>query len=99
MRPGEYSETREWNAGVYHRVSSPQIAWGMAVLDRLPLEGKELVLDVGCGTGRLTSSLLERLPLGRVMAVDRSVNMLRGAREHLRAFGGRVAFVRADAAA
>ena len=26
---------REWNAPTYHRVSSPQFAWGQAVLDRL----------------------------------------------------------------
>jgi trans-aconitate methyltransferase len=61
--------------------------------------GNELVIDVGCGTGRLTCRVLERLPLGRAIAVDRSANMLRGAREHLRAFAGRIGFVRADAAA
>jgi trans-aconitate 2-methyltransferase len=99
MPPGDRSETREWNAEVYHRVSNPQLAWGTAVLDRLPLVGNELVIDVGCGTGRLTTGLVERLPLGRVIGVDRSANMLRGAREHLRPFGARVAFVRADAAA
>lgn len=90
----------EWNAGVYHRVSNPQLEWGLPVLARLPLEGRERVLDVGCGTGRLTERLLERLPVGHVAAVDRSLNMLRGAREFLSPrHAPHVAFVQADAAA
>jgi trans-aconitate 2-methyltransferase len=91
---------REWNAEAYHRVSDPQLQWGLAVLARLPLRGDELVLDVGCGTGRLTEHLLERLPSGRVVATDLSSNMLDAARAHLlpRA-AGRVHFTCADAAA
>lgn len=91
---------REWNADVYHRVSEPQLRWGLSVLDRLPLEGDELVLDVGCGTGRLTELLLERLPRGRGIGIDQSANMVQTAREYLAArFGRRVGFVQADAAA
>ena len=90
----------EWNAEAYHRVSDPHVAWGMRVLARLPLEGDECVLDIGCGTGRLTERLLERLPRGHVVAVDVSPNMLQVARGHLAArFANRVSFARADAAA
>jgi trans-aconitate 2-methyltransferase len=93
-------DTREWNAGTYHRVSAPQFTWGQAVLDRLPLRGDEVVLDVGCGTGRLTALVAERLPDGRVVGVDLSANMLRTAWQTLpRAARGRTAFVRADASA
>jgi trans-aconitate 2-methyltransferase len=91
---------REWNAQVYHRVSDPQHQWGRPVLARLPLTGTELVLDIGCGTGRLTAELLERLPHGRAVGVDLSSNMIETAGRHLRpAFPAQIAFVRADAAA
>ena len=72
-----------WDAATYHRVSEPQLRWGIQVLARLPLEGSETVLDAGCGSGRLTALLLERLPRGRVIAVDQSASMLEAAREHL----------------
>jgi trans-aconitate methyltransferase len=90
---------REWNAETYHRVSNPQFDWGTVVLDRLPLRGDELVLDVGCGTGRLTEKLLQRLPRGRVLAIDLSSNMLQVARDYLRpSFGPRIQLAIADAA-
>jgi len=89
--------TRDWNADVYHRVSGPQVAMAAAVLDRLELRGDETVLDAGCGTGRVTRLLLERLPRGRVIAVDASAEMVARAREEL---AGRRADVRqADLAA
>ena len=89
--------TAEWDAATYHRVAEPQVTWGRRVLGRLPLTGHETVLDAGCGTGRLTAELLERLPAGRVIAVDASANMLATARQHLRPrFGDRVSFVQTD---
>jgi trans-aconitate 2-methyltransferase len=89
----------EWNSEVYHRVSNPQFEWGKKVLDRLKLKGDETVMDAGCGTGRLTAELLERLPHGRVLAVDVSRNMLQKAEEFLKPrFNGRVRCVEADLA-
>jgi trans-aconitate 2-methyltransferase len=90
---------REWNAEAYHRVSNPQFDWGTVVLARLPLDGHECVLDVGCGTGRLTDRLLERLPQGRVIAIDQSSNMVRVAREYLQQHHRRIQLLVADAAA
>ena len=54
--------------------------WGSAVLERLPLDGSERVLDAGCGTGRVTEQLLERLPTGHVVALDGSAAMIEAAR-------------------
>ncbi len=53
------------------------------VLDRLPLTGDETVLDAGCGSGRVTRLLLERLPRGRVVAVDAAPSMVEEARAAL----------------
>jgi trans-aconitate 2-methyltransferase len=88
--------TADWNATSYDRVADPQTRWGAEVLERLPLEGDETVLDAGCGTGRVTELLLARLPRGRVVALDFSAKMLDQARVRLAPFGDRVTFVQAD---
>jgi trans-aconitate 2-methyltransferase len=74
---------RDWNAASYQRVSAPLEAMGREVLDRLELDGDERVLDAGCGTGRVTAALVERLPRGHVVAVDGSPSMVEQARERL----------------
>jgi trans-aconitate 2-methyltransferase len=90
-------DATEWNAAVYHRVSDPHLTWGARALTMLQVRGDEVALDCGCGTGRLTAELLERLPDGRVIAIDRSRNMLEAARKFLAPrFGDRVTFLRAD---
>jgi trans-aconitate 2-methyltransferase len=89
-------QSREWNSSAYHRLSAPQVSWGKKVLARLKLRGDEVVLDAGCGTGRLTADLLEALAHGRVVGIDLSENMLRLAREHLSGFGSRVTLVACD---
>jgi trans-aconitate 2-methyltransferase len=74
---------RDWNAASYQRVSAPLEAMGREVLDRLELRGDERALDAGCGTGRVTAALVERLPRGHVVAVDGSPSMVAQARERL----------------
>lgn len=78
------SATRDWDASSYHRVSVPHEEWARSVLDRLPLDGDEVVLDAGCGSGRVTGLLIERLPQGRVIAVDGSASMVEKVGETLR---------------
>jgi trans-aconitate 2-methyltransferase len=41
------------------------------------------VLDIGCGTGRVTEELLALVPEGRVLAIDASTDMVALARERL----------------
>jgi trans-aconitate 2-methyltransferase len=70
----------EWDAIEYEELSAPQTRWGAAVLERLDARGDEAALDAGCGTGRVTELLLERLPEGSVLAVDGSGAMVEAAR-------------------
>jgi trans-aconitate 2-methyltransferase len=74
---------REWDGASYDRVSGPQRTLGLQVLERLALSGGEVVLDAGCGSGRITQELLARLPHGRVIAVDESASMVAAARRRL----------------
>jgi trans-aconitate 2-methyltransferase len=87
---------REWDARTYDRVADPMTRWGSAVLDRLPLAGDEIVLDAGCGSGRVTELLAARLPDGRVIALDGSAAMIAAARERLAPFGDRIDYAVAD---
>lgn len=91
--------TLEWDASEYEAVSAPQTSWGANLLEvfleRRGLRGDEVVIDAGCGTGRVTEMLLERLPRGRVLAVDASGAMVEAARRRF-AGDGRVRVERVD---
>lgn len=84
---------RDWDAASYDRVSDPQRDWGVEVLKRLDLRGDETVLDAGCGTGRVTRLLADRLPEGRVIGVDASPSMVEAA---TKALGGDADLICAD---
>jgi trans-aconitate 2-methyltransferase len=71
------------DGATYDRISAPLERIGREVLERLELAGDETVVDAGCGSGRVTQALVERLPRGRVIGVDGSPEMLAAARERL----------------
>jgi len=87
---------REWDARTYDSLPLPHLGWGRRTLARLPLGGGERVLDAGCGTGRDTAGLLDRLPSGSVVALDGSARMLDRLRERLAGRLDRVEVVPAD---
>jgi trans-aconitate 2-methyltransferase len=83
-----------WDASTYDATSAPQQEWATEVLARLEgLAPDATVLDVGCGTGRVTEVLAELVPEGRVLAIDASADMVALARERL---GGRAQVWRED---
>ncbi|MEA2522104.1 MAG: trans-aconitate 2-methyltransferase [Actinomycetota bacterium] len=74
---------RDWDATTYDRLPIPMTAWGATVVGWLDLRGDERVLDAGCGTGQVTALLLDRLPEGKLIALDGSSSMIAAARERL----------------
>jgi SAM-dependent methyltransferase len=73
----------DWDATRYHRVSEPQFDWGQRVIARLKPSAGERILDLGCGTGRLTLEIVKAAggaPAPRVVGLDRSGAMLAVAR-------------------
>lgn len=87
------SGTRDWDGAAYDRISTPQEEWARVTLDRLDLRGDETVLDAGCGSGRVTKLLLDRVPDGHVLAVDASPSMVAEAQL---ALGGRATVWQSD---
>lgn len=71
-----------WDARDYHLHASAQAAWGRDLHARLPLRGDERLLDLGCGDGRLTSELAERVPRGEVLGIDADPDMVAFAQTH-----------------
>jgi len=67
--------SRDWDAATYDRVSDIQLRWALEQLERVVLRGDEVVLDAGCGSGRVTALLAEKLPRGRVYGVDVAPSM------------------------
>jgi trans-aconitate 2-methyltransferase len=69
--------SRDWDAATYDRISAPQQAWAAEQLERLELAGDEVVVDAGCGSGKVTAELVRRVPRGTVYAVDVAPSMVR----------------------
>jgi trans-aconitate methyltransferase len=68
--------TEQWDAADYHEQSSAQERWAKELLQKLRLSGGESVLDLGCGTGRITALFADQLSSGQVVGVDASSDMI-----------------------
>jgi trans-aconitate 2-methyltransferase len=79
----------DWNAAQYHRLSDPQRGWGIRVLERLAPRPDERILDIGCGTGRLTFEIGAEAVIG----TDLSAAMLEQAHAH---YADAASFARAN---
>jgi trans-aconitate 2-methyltransferase len=87
----------EWNASEYDRLSALQDTMAAEVLALLKLKGNERILDIGCGNGKTTAAIAERVPQGSVLGVDASADMIAFAKEHWTADHPNLQFAVADA--
>lgn len=83
-----------WNADQYTKFSDHRDRPFFDLMARVSHTDPAQVVDLGCGTGHLTASLLTRWPDSRVVGVDSSPEMLEKAVKH--AVSDRLKFVRAD---
>jgi trans-aconitate methyltransferase len=89
----------EWNASGYQAVSRLQEAMATEELARVKLGARDRVLDIGCGNGKITAAIAERIPEGSVVGVDPSRNMIDFAREHYASTHSNLRFEYGDARA
>ncbi len=85
-----------WNAEAYDRLPLPHTQWGRRVVARLEPDGVRRVLEAGCGTGRDTELILDRFPDVRVVAADRSREMLDQLERRLEGRRDRVEVIHGD---
>ncbi len=72
----------EWNASGYQAISSLQETMAAEDLARVTPGPRDRVLDIGCGNGKITAAIADRIPEGSVLGIDPSQNMIDFAREH-----------------
>jgi trans-aconitate methyltransferase len=65
-----------WNAADYAANSAAQHAWARELIAKLDLHGREHILDVGCGDGKVTAEIARALPRGSATGVDASPQMI-----------------------
>ena len=70
----------EWDSALYDSRHGFVADYGRGLLDFIAPEPRQVILDLGCGTGSLTAELAARA--GSVLGVDASASMVERARRH-----------------
>jgi trans-aconitate methyltransferase len=66
----------DWDAQAYERHSEGQLKWALELLGKIDWTGKESVIDLGCGDGKVTARLAGLVPRGRVLGIDSAPPMI-----------------------
>ncbi len=64
----------EWNSSLYDKKHDFVAEYGKGLLEFIPKNNEQIILDLGCGTGTLTAQLADLC--GKVVGVDSSQNMI-----------------------
>ncbi|MDA8174903.1 MAG: methyltransferase domain-containing protein [Nitrospiraceae bacterium] len=82
-----------WDPQMYDAVKAPQVEAGRDLIKLACVKIADSILDIGCGTGKLTLELARFAPAGSVTGLDPSEDMLRKAAE-ASAASGNVSYVK-----
>lgn len=83
----------EWNSSLYDKKHDFVAEYGKGLLDFIPKNDEQTILDLGCGTGTLTAQLADLC--SKVVGVDSSKNMIDKAQKQF----GNIEFMVCDALA
>jgi trans-aconitate 2-methyltransferase len=89
------TEESMWDAETYHKVSDIQESWAIELLEKIKISESEIVMDAGCGTGRVTKIIANKVKRGKVYAVDLDENMIINAKKNLKDLSN-IVFVKSD---
>jgi trans-aconitate 2-methyltransferase len=89
------TEESMWDAETYHKVSDIQESWAIELLEKRKISESEIVMDAGCGTGRVTKIIANKVKRGKVYAVDLDENMIINAKKNLKDLSN-IVFVKSD---
>ncbi|MFH1604433.1 MAG: methyltransferase domain-containing protein, partial [Pseudomonadota bacterium] len=70
-----------WDPQQYLRFAGQRLRPALDLIERVPLERPQTVIDLGCGTGNVTRILRSRWQNARIIGVDGSPQMLAEARK------------------
>lgn len=71
----------DWKGGEYAKNSCVQLSQAEQLLFKyLSLKEDDSILDLGCGDGKVTALLAQKVPLGKVIGIDPSDSMLEKAK-------------------
>jgi trans-aconitate methyltransferase len=87
----------KWDAEKYDAVKAPQIDAGRELIELARVREDDHVLDIGCGTGKLTVELARLASKGAVVGIDPSEEMLEKAGQ-VSVDSGNLDLVRTEAA-
>lgn len=74
--------SRVWDAEAYLETSKYAKSLALEIIDQIAWSGKETVLDIGTGDGLNSLLIASKVPLGKVLGIDPSCEMIDFAKAH-----------------
>lgn len=71
-----------WDGEHYKKNSSPQEQGALKIINEARFTGNENVLDIGCGDGKITAEITQKVPYGQVFGIDASPSMIDQAKKY-----------------